>query len=114
MHSTKMRIRVHVADTRAWLASISWGDSRTTYTSEAMEIDTFTHENDDMLVLVAAGNDGADLDAADGYGVPFTVGSPATAKNVSILPVWRLLHVSTVDFSSAWGALLSQPEDSCG
>ena len=51
----------------------SWGSTATYYDTMAMEIDEFTHANDDFLVLVAAGNDGPSMS---------TVGAPATAKNI--------------------------------
>jgi len=42
------------------------------------DIDSFTYDNDDFLVLVAAGNRGHSGGVS---GTPYTVGSPATAKN---------------------------------
>ena len=57
----------------ARIHSNSWGDSRTYYTNDAAEMDEFIALNDDMLVLIAAGNDGPSWQ---------TVGSPGTAKNV--------------------------------
>ena len=43
------------------------------YTFDSREMDQYTYENDNFLILVAAGN--------AGYGTN-TVGSPATAKNI--------------------------------
>eukprot|EP00761_Pharyngomonas_kirbyi_P005282 gb/GECH01005287.1/.p1 GENE.gb/GECH01005287.1/~~gb/GECH01005287.1/.p1 ORF type:complete len:967 (+),score=205.39 gb/GECH01005287.1/:1-2901(+) len=45
-----------------------------TYSNEALDIDTFVHDNDDMLILYAAGNDG-------GKSSSHSVSSPAVAKN---------------------------------
>ncbi|KAL7522115.1 hypothetical protein ACHAWX_006802 [Stephanocyclus meneghinianus] len=55
--------------------SMSWGAEFNFYTTQARNFDQFMYENDDFLIVVAAGNMGAG-DAAN------TVGSPATAKNV--------------------------------
>ncbi|EKX41119.1 hypothetical protein GUITHDRAFT_112852 [Guillardia theta CCMP2712] len=57
----------------ARLHSNSWGAKFAGYESMAMEIDEFTHDHDDFLVLVAAGNDGPH---------PYSIGTPATAKNI--------------------------------
>ena len=54
----------------------SWGSAEPTYTSNAMEVDEFMVDNPELLVLVAAGNDGG----LEG-GVTMNLGSPATAKN---------------------------------
>ena len=55
--------------------SNSWGtSSKGSYTSQAQEMDAFMYHHPDMLIIVAAGNDGD-----QGMG---TIGSPATAKNV--------------------------------
>lgn len=45
------------------------------YDTQAQETDRFLHENDDMIVLFASGNEGAESSSG-------SVGSPATAKNV--------------------------------
>ena len=63
----------HSYATGARIHSDSWGSTATYYDTMAMEIDEFTHENDDFLVLVAAGNDGP---------MSWSVGAPATAKNI--------------------------------
>ena len=56
--------------------SDSWGSSTidTTYSSDSVSVDTFLWSQRDMLVIFAAGNDGA-----NGFS---TVSSPSTAKNV--------------------------------
>lgn len=61
--------------------SDSWGTSAAGfYTSEARDVDEFTWDHQDMLVCIAAGNDGADTDA-NGVVNPDSMGSPAVAKN---------------------------------
>lgn len=61
----------------------SWGAARTfgVYDNFAVQVDEWTHNNPDMLVLFAAGNSGADKDR-DGRIDPGTMASPGTAKNV--------------------------------
>lgn len=65
--------------------SNSWGCSGdpaqcNVYDGGAMAVDRFVFENRDMLVLFAAGNDGA-----NGMANTQTVGSPATAKNALVV-----------------------------
>lgn len=52
----------------------SWGTLITVYNTYARDVDRYTYENPDFLVLVAAGNDGSIEN------VPM-IGSPATAKS---------------------------------
>ena len=69
-------------DAGARIHSNSWGCATdednpfacNVYSSNAKQIDDFVNQNQDFVVVVAAGNDGA---LADGY----TVGDPATCKN---------------------------------
>ena len=66
--------RIH---TNSWGCAIPEGappDFCNRYNSNAVEIDEFVAKHPDMLVLVAAGNDGA-------LASSFTVGAPATCKN---------------------------------
>jgi serine protease AprX len=62
----------------------SWGSSDPRqfglYTDNARQIDEFLWTHRDMLILVAAGNDGVDADE-DGQIDPDSIGPPATAKN---------------------------------
>jgi len=60
----------------AKIHSASWGDFPydTSYTHQAQQFDKYMYENDDFLMILAAGNDGY----GDGRG---TIGSPATSKN---------------------------------
>ena len=62
----------HAYAAGARVHSNSWGASSAYYTTMAMDVDEFSYEHEDFLVLVAAGNDGPDW---------FSVGTPATAKN---------------------------------
>lgn len=90
-------------DDCAHIHSASWGAELNFYTAQARNFDQFMYDNDDFLILVAAGN--------SGYGdKPHTVGSPATGKNIIAVgahhntdssKVKRLLGPSYVaDFSS--------------
>lgn len=55
--------------------SASWGSELNFYTTQSHNFDQYMYDNDDMLIVVAAGN--------SGYGdAKHTVGSPATAKNI--------------------------------
>ena len=59
----------------AHVHSASWGSELNFYTTQSRNFDQFMYDNDDMLIVVAAGN--------SGHGdTPNTVGSPATGKNV--------------------------------
>jgi len=57
----------------AKIHSNSWGDSAPYYTGDSYSNDKFSHDNDDFLLLFAAGNSGP---------WPSTIGSQAAAKNV--------------------------------
>ncbi|KAF5835250.1 peptidase S8/S53 domain-containing protein, partial [Dunaliella salina] len=63
----------------ARISSNSWGTTDRTYTNDCVEIDAFARQYD-MLILFAAGNDGASNTA--GALRTGTVGAPATCKNV--------------------------------
>jgi serine protease AprX len=62
--------------------SNSWGDQvgDGSYSQQAREVDQFVWAHRDMVVVFAAGNDGADL-SATGKIAPGSVGAPSTAKN---------------------------------
>ncbi|KNC51787.1 uncharacterized protein AMSG_12105 [Thecamonas trahens ATCC 50062] len=60
----------------ARIHSNSWGSSSPSYTSSAAEVDRFMNTNQDMLVLVAGGNDGGSPES-----ITSNVGSPATSKS---------------------------------
>ena len=59
----------------AKIHSASWGSDLNFYTTQSRNFDQYMYDNDDFLIVVAAGN--------SGHGdAPNTVGSPATGKNV--------------------------------
>jgi hypothetical protein len=60
-------------DAGARIHSNSWGSTDNVYTQQAFAVDEYMFDNQDFLVLFAAGNDGD-----EGSG---SLGSPATAKN---------------------------------
>ena len=60
--------------------SNSWGHPSNDYDQYARSLDKFVWENPDLLVVVAAGNDGEDLDK-DGVIDTNSLGSPSVAKN---------------------------------
>ena len=62
----------HGYDTGARVHTNSWGANTADYTSNARDVDAFMYDNDDFLILVAAGNSGQN-------GVR-SVGTPATCK----------------------------------
>lgn len=59
----------------AKIHSASWGSTVNAYTTQARNFDQYMYDNDEFLIVVAAGNSG-NGDA------PNTVGTPATAKNI--------------------------------
>ncbi len=66
----------------ARLHTNSWGSSSAgAYTTNSRQVDQAAWEKKDMLVLFAAGNDGADADK-NGVVDLDSIGSPGTAKNV--------------------------------
>ena len=69
-------------DQGARIHSNSWGGGRPgEYDDQCLSLDRFVWEHKDLLVLVAAGNDGSDTNPS-GSGIdPMSVTSPGTAKN---------------------------------
>ena len=69
----------HAVDDGAKIINLSWGNALSgPYDTYALSLDTFIYEHPDILVVVAAGNDGQ---APKGTHLFNTVGTPATAKN---------------------------------
>ncbi len=69
-----------IADMGAKVVNLSWGTPVSgAYENGAMAVDTFVRERPDVLVVVAAGNEGA---APGGDATLYSVGTPASAKNV--------------------------------
>ncbi len=60
-------------DDEGRIHSNSWGAPDSSYDDNAQQADEYMWENEDMLILFAAANDGPDSN---------TVGSPGTAKNI--------------------------------
>ncbi|QDK38216.1 S8 family serine peptidase [Bdellovibrio sp. NC01] len=62
--------------------SNSWGSNKDpgAYDASAVQVDEWTYNNPDMLVVFAAGNNGADMNK-DGRIDEMSLGSPGTAKN---------------------------------
>jgi subtilisin family serine protease len=58
----------------------SWGSQSTAYDGMSQQVDEYMFQNQDFLVLFAAGNSGVDKDK-DGRIDPGSVSSPSTAKN---------------------------------
>jgi subtilisin family serine protease len=68
-----------VADMGAKIINLSWGRAlSSTYENGAMAVDSFVRERPEILVVVAAGNEGS---APADYPSLYSVGTPATAKN---------------------------------
>ncbi|GMI14902.1 hypothetical protein TrLO_g7348 [Triparma laevis f. longispina] len=61
----------------ALLHSNSWGSESNSMTGDARQVDQYSWDNQDFLVLVAAGNSGGDGSSQ----FPGSLGAPATAKN---------------------------------
>jgi len=69
-----------VAEKGAKIINLSWGAPvSSAYENGSMAVDTFAREQPDVLVIVAAGNQGR---ALRGYPALYSIGTPATAKNV--------------------------------
>jgi serine protease AprX len=63
----------------------SWGAATSSsYTVDSMDVDEYVSKRRDMLVVIAAGNEGtaaANVNASDGFVDWLSLGSPATSKN---------------------------------
>jgi serine protease AprX len=62
----------------------SWSsDTAARYTVNSLEVDRFVHDHPEMLIVIAAGNEGVcdDPNSNKGYIKTRTIGSPATTKN---------------------------------
>lgn len=68
-----------VADMGAKIINLSWGTPiASVYENGAMAVDSFARKHPDVLVVIAAGNQGI---APHGEPSLYTIGTPATAKN---------------------------------
>eukprot|EP00808_Paulinella_micropora_P006531 g53373.t1 len=98
-------------DEGARIHSNSWGSSTPDYTNIARSIDIFVWNHPDMLVLVAAGNDGVKPGVITG-----TVGSPATMKNGLAIGASQTTNQgwsNSLDFTD-WDAKERQAEQQIG
>lgn len=89
-----------VADKGAKIINLSWGTPlASVYENGSMAVDTFTRERPDVLVVVAAGNQGK---ALQGYPSLYSIGTPATAKNA--VTVGACAGDRTEFKDASWGA----------
>ncbi|NLE77964.1 MAG: S8 family serine peptidase, partial [Chloroflexi bacterium] len=84
----------------------SWGADANVYDSMARQVDAFVWEQPEMLVVLAAGNSGADGDG-DGAVDLGSLGTPATAKNALTVGASESLRLSglpgfSVTYGAAW------------
>jgi len=87
-------------DAGAKIINASWGRRLgSTYDSGSRSVDKFISEHPDILVLVAAGNEGK---APDGRYEFSSIGAPATAKNV--LTVGACI-TDRADITGTWGTV---------
>ncbi len=64
----------------ARISTHSWGGNSNSYSPDALNMDQYQYDNQDIVILVAAGNSGEDYaPREEGNG---SLGTPATAKNV--------------------------------
>ncbi|MDH3638571.1 MAG: S8 family serine peptidase, partial [Gammaproteobacteria bacterium] len=95
----------------------SWGaDTEARYTFNSEEVDEFVWNHKDMLIVIAAGNDGradANLHASSGFVDWLSVGSPATAKNALTVGASRSDRTtggySQITYGLAWPQDFPQP-----
>jgi serine protease AprX len=90
----------------------SWGaNTKSMYTANSTEVDAFIEEHQDMLIVIAAGNDGTAATAADrrhsnkGFVDWLSIGSPASSKNALTVGACRSSRASggysTMTYGSA-------------
>ncbi len=96
----------------ARIHSNSWGSAtRSTYTMSSNEVDEFVAGHQDMLVVIAAGNEGQaanNLHSPAGVVDWLSIGAPATAKNALTVGASRTDRttggLSTMTWGAAWPA----------
>ena len=91
----------------------SWGsDTTARYTLNSMEADEFIHVHRDMMIVIAAGNDGnarSPRNSQPGFVDWLTVGSPATSKNAVTVGASRTDRTSGGFAAMTWKQ--SWPQD---
>lgn len=90
----------------------SWGAAtKSMYTLNASEVDEYVAAHRDMLIVIAAGNDGTavpPLNSKPGFVDWLSIGSPASAKNALVVGASRsrrsspLEGFSTLTYGTAW------------
>jgi subtilisin family serine protease len=96
----------------------SWGAAtKATYTMNSSEVDDYVWKNPDMLVVIAAGNDGTAFDRQNtptGVVDWLSMGSPATSKNAITVGASRSDRVSggysMATWGTAWPAKFPDPQ----
>jgi hypothetical protein len=96
----------------ARIHSNSWGSSTpSTYTMSSGEVDDFVAAHQDMLVVIAAGNEGqaaTNMNSPAGFVDWLSIGAPATAKNALAVGASRSDRttggMSTTTWATAWPA----------
>jgi serine protease AprX len=95
-----------VATQGAKIINLSWRIAKgSVYEGGSMAVDCFAREHPEVLVVVAAGNDGM---APQGWPTFFSIGAPATAKNV--LTVGACLSDRKEFGDVTWGRFGNFPE----
>ena len=84
--------RVHCNSWGSFTGTYSWVGLSNSYTRSALEVDRFSREHEDFLILFAAGNDGASGSS--------TVSSPAIAKNSLAVGALDSTYMGVASFSS--------------
>ena len=86
----------------------SWGAATpATYTIDSEEVDEFIHSHPDMLVVIAAGNEGTAATlkkSAAGFVDWLSIGSPASCKNALTVGASRSDRTDGALSSVTWGA----------
>ena len=85
--------------------SDSWGyGDAGYYNSDSRLVDQFVWSNRTMLIVIAAGNDGADTNSMNGVIDPGSVASPSTAKNCLTVGASETYRTSGGYSTDTWGS----------
>lgn len=104
-------------DSNVRIHNNSWGaNTKSMYTFNSLEVDEFVSKYRDMLIIVAAGNEGSEsshFNTKTGYVEWLSVGAPATAKNALTVGASRSNRTngaySTLTYGGAWGTDFQNP-----
>ncbi len=97
-------------DSGARIHNNSWGGGTPgDYDTQCRDLDQFVWDNDDFLVVVAAGNSGKDAENPNGHIDPMSVDSPGTAKNC--ITVGACENERGSEFSGRYGDPTWWPND---